>query len=402
MVIVWTIVLILAVAALLIFFVLLDIWLGHRKLKEKGDIGLSRTRMSDVIVFSDGRRFFDSLEKDILQAKRHIHIAFFIFRNDDIGKEICELLMKKAQSGVEVRLLLDALGAFTFSRKARKQLRKAGVSLAFSAKPYFPFFFYSLNRRNHRKLSIIDGNIAYFGGFNVGDEYLGRKADMGDWRDYHLRLVGTGVQDIQTCFLNDWHEATKEQLSKPEYFPELFDGRHKMKLIPTNAYFLEDLYIDHLLRAKERIFIGSPYFIPTKRLLNALIQLLDRGVQVTLLIPTKKDHPFVRPASYTYFRPLLDHGARIFHFYQGFYHAKVFIVDDVSCYMGTANFDRRSFDWNDEMNGFIYSKQLIEEIVAMTKKDLLRSVELTLDDLKHRPLHEKLSTKLSTILSPFL
>ena len=289
-----------------------------------------------------------------------------------------------------------------FSKKSRRQLRAGGVSLAFSAKPFFPFFFYSLNRRNHRKLSIIDGKIAYFGGFNVGDEYLGRKADFGDWRDYHLRLEGTAVKDIQTRFLKDWNEATKENISGTNYFPELPDGRHEMKLIPTSAYFLEDLFIDHLMRAKERIFIGSPYFIPTKRLMNTLIQQLDSGVQVTLLIPTKKDHPFVRPASYTYFKPLLEHGAHIFHFYQGFYHAKVFIVDHVSCYMGTANFDRRSFNWNDEMNGFIYCHDLIEEIEAMTKKDLLRSVELTLEDLSRRPLREKVSTKLSTILSPFL
>jgi cardiolipin synthase len=402
MIFVWTIVLVIAVVALFLAFVLLDIYLGQRRLKKETEIHLSPVRLSDVNLFSDGRRFFDSLEKDITHAKDHIHISFFIYKNDQIGKEFCTLLINMAQKGVRVRLLLDALCVLTFPRKARKALADAGVSLAFSAKPYFPFFFYSLNRRNHRKLAIIDGKIAYVGGFNVGDEYLGRKADMGDWRDYHLRLEGGAVSDIQRQFLKDWETSTHEKVTGAAYYPDLPKGRYEMKLIGTNAYFLENLFIDHLERAKKRIFIGSPYFIPSKKLLNILIQKLDRGVEVTLLIPAKKDHPFVHPASYAYLRPLLEHGARVFHFYEGFYHAKVFLVDDESCYMGTANFDLRSFNWNDEMNVFIYSKPLIDEIEILTQKDLLKSMELTLDDVRRRPFIEKMKTRLSVVLSPFL
>jgi cardiolipin synthase A/B len=402
MVIIWTIALIVTIAVLFILFVILDIWLGFRKLKRDSDIGLSPGRLSDVQLFSDGRRFFDALDKDIEKATDHIHISFFIFRVDLIGTEIVDLLITKAQQGVEVRLLLDAIGCLRFPRKVKRKLRDGGVLLAFSAKPYFPFFFYSLNRRNHRKLQIIDGKVAYFGGFNVGDEYLGRKADMGDWRDYHIRVDGQGVYDLQAQFLKDWNESAKTNVDGDRYFPELKEGTHEMKLIGTDGYFLEDLFVDHLSRAQERIFIGSPYFIPTNRLMKTLIKQLERGVKVTLLLPSKKDHPCVRPASYAYFSPLLERGAQIFHFYQGFYHAKVFIVDHVSCYMGTANFDQRSFNWNDEMNGFIYSEKLIREIEEMTMKDLTRSEELTLNDLKKRPLYEKVKTKMSMLLSPLL
>lgn len=402
MVVVWTIALILILLVLFLFFVILDIWLGYRKLKRDSDIDLLHGRLSDVQLFSDGRRFFDALEKDITAAKDHVHISFFIFRVDEVGRAIVNLLNQKAQEGVEVRLLLDALGCMHLPKKTKKAFKDSGVQLAFSAKPFFPFFFYSLNRRNHRKLQIIDGKTAYFGGFNVGDEYLGRKADMGDWRDYHLRLIGKGVEDIQTQFLKDWRESTKEEVSGKRYFPKLEDGRHEMKLIGTDGYFLEDLFIDHLSRAKERIFIGSPYFIPTKRLMKTLTEQLARGVKVTLLLPAKKDHPCVKPASFNYFSSLLEGGAKIFHFYQGFYHAKVFIVDNVSCYMGTANFDKRSFNWNDEMNGFIYSENLIQEIEEMTERDLMRSEELSLTDLKERTILEKVKTKASALFSPLL
>lgn len=398
----WTIALVIAVIIIIAVFAGLDIWLGFQKFKRRKQPPTPPVRKSDVQLFGDGRRFFNALKEDMEKATHHIHLSFYIFRADQIGEEIIRDLINKVKDGVKVRLLLDAVGCAILSRKARKQLHEGGVELAFSAKPFFPYFFYSLNRRNHRKIAVIDGLTGYFGGFNVGDEYLGRKADKGDWRDYHLRLTGEGVKDLQKQFLRDWHDATSKKIDDPDYYPDLTPGAHSLKLFATNADHLETSFIDHLSKAKKRVFIGTPYFVPSRRLEQTLHRLLDEGVALTLLLPMKKDHPFVKPVSYVYFKPLLEKGARVFHYYHGFYHAKVFIVDDDVCYIGTANFDMRSLIWNDEMNGYIYDQALIKEIEAITAKDLKHAIEITLKDINRRPIGEKSKSALSQPLAPLL
>ncbi|GGH87043.1 cardiolipin synthase [Pullulanibacillus pueri] len=393
---------ILVVIIFILFAAILDVVIAFKKGIGKTQAPSPSARWSNVAMFNDGHRFMDALKRDMEGAQHHIHLAFFIFRYDQIGKEMIEALIKHANRGVEVRLLLDAIGSKGFPKKARKKLEAAQIQFAYTAKLYFPFTIYALNRRNHHKTVVIDGKTGYFGGFNIGDEYLGKKTDMGDWRDYHLKIEGGGVKDLQDQFLSHWNKANKTQITGDVYYPKLERGHYEMKIIPTAGVGLESLFIDHLSRAQKHVFIGTAYYIPTKGLQKALLELLKRNVDVTILLPLRKDHPFVRPVSYHYLGPLLKHGAKVYHFYQGFYHAKVFIVDDVSCYMGTANFDQRSFLWNDEMSGFIYDKKLISEIEKMTKEDIRRSMTFTYDDLKKRPLIEKVKTQLSLPLAPLL
>lgn len=402
MVVFWTIALIVVLLGLFVFFVLLDIYLGYKKFSKGKAPSSSPARLNDVEWFNDGRRFFDRLKNDIKSANHHIHLSFFIFRSDWIGGEIIDALIAKAREGVKVRLLIDALNGLGLTKKARKSLREAGVELAFAAKPFFPFFFYALNHRYHRKIAVIDGSIGYLGGFNVGDEYLGRKAEMGDWRDYHIRIVGQGVKDLQDQFLKDWETATRNRVEGERHYPTAASGPHELQFIATDGCGLEDLYIHHFRQAEERLVIGSPYFVPSRRLQAALMGLLERGVELTILLPAKKDHPFVRPVSYRYLTPLLKKGARVYHFYQGFYHAKAFIVDRKIACLGTANFDMRSLYWNDEINGFFYDRKSIEEIEAMMQKDLHQAYKVTLRDVQNRPLLEKIKTWLSAPLAPFL
>lgn len=364
-----------------------------------------KEKRSNLKLFMDGRQFFDALEQEILLAEHHIHVSFYIFRYDELGKTLIGFLKEKAKEGIQVRLLLDALGSRGISKKLRMELSIAGIEVLLSHRPSQWRPIQSLNNRNHRKIAVIDGKIGFFGGYNVGNEYIGRKSKMGHWRDYHVLVKGENVQDLQTCFLADWEHAANESLNTEtsDFYPLLEPGQSVVKMIATpDAAELEKLYINHFEEAKERLFIGSPYFNPSKRVMETLLKLLKNGVSITILLPAKKDHPLVKPVSYKYFKPLLENGAQIFHYYLGFYHAKVFIVDHSSCYLGTSNFDRRSFFLNYEMNSFIYDEVFIREIEIKTKRDLLNAMEVTLDDLYKRSWLEKTKTVLSQPFAPLL
>lgn len=391
------------VAVLLIAGVLLDISIGI-KMKRPGlpeykpADGLNRLR-----YFTDGRELFDDMSKTIKGAKNHIHLSFFIFEADQVGNKWLELLKKKAAEGVDVRLLLDTLGAANM-RKKQAELSQAGVQVAFSGKVGFPFTFYYMNRRNHRKIAVIDGKTGYFGGFNISRDYIGNKPEIGPWHDNHLKVEGESVAELQYLFLKDWQLATGEEiLNRPEFFPPLEKGGSRLTLTGSSGKQIEALFAEKLQAAQSSIVIGSPYFIPSRKLMNVLLDRLENGVQLTILLPMKKDHPLVKPASFIYLRPLVEKGARLFHFYQGFYHSKVFVVDRILCYLGTANFDRRSFFWNDELCSFSGDRDLIRQVLEQLNKEI-REDSVLVDEKKiagRSPL-EKLKTFCSGWFSCFL
>ncbi|MCL6587867.1 MAG: cardiolipin synthase, partial [Anoxybacillus sp.] len=330
-------------------------------------------------------------------------VLFYIVKTDDISQQFFSLLQQKAKEGVEVRLLVDWIGSFRLPRKTIRSLKKSGVRFAFSQKPSFPYFFYQLNRRNHRKITVIDGVIGYIGGFNIGKEYVGQDANFGDWRDYHLKINGEGVMDLQTQFLKDWEAATTEMLQQEtRYFPELPRGTVVHRFIATNGSGLEEDFIHLIRQAKREIIIGSPYFIPSKKVMKALIDARKHGVAVTILVPLKADHPFVKEAALPYFYRLLKQGARIYRFYQGFYHAKTIIIDDDICDIGTANFDKRSFFLNGEMNCFIYDRAFTEQMKRVIHHELSRSEPLALDWWKKRSIWERGKESISILLSQWL
>ncbi|MBM7645400.1 cardiolipin synthase [Scopulibacillus daqui] len=397
---------ILAIIAVLIILIILgiilDLYLGFKVKHRQAKLYSPKDSSCYTELFMEGRYFYDSLKKDIENAKDHIHMSFFIFRYDTIGQEFIDLLIKKAQSGVKICLLIDAVANHAFPKKAVKRLENNGIHFAFSAKTYFPFYFYSLSRRNHRKITVIDGKTGYFGGFNIGDEYLGKKPQLGLWRDYHLKIEGEGVRDLQEQFISDWKQAAKEKIEGPNLYPQLEKGPVAMTLLATDGRQLEEALLEQIQKAKQSIIIGSPYFIPSKKLQQALLERLSQGVNITILLPSKKDHPFVKPASYHYLKPLLEKGGRVYHFYQGFYHAKAFIFDDACCCIGAANFDMRSLIWNDEISGFIYDRDVIKEIENMVKIDFTKSTEVTLSDVNNRSIFEKGKTVLSNALAPLL
>lgn len=387
----------------LILWVYFDFWLGRRMHVR----GLQRRtmplRQSDFQTFTDGSALYEQLFQDIKQAEHHIHILFFIVKNDEISSSFLQLLQEKAEQGVEVRLLLDRIGSNHLSRNRIRHMRESGVHFSFCHPIMPPFLFYSTNERNHRKLAILDGKIGYIGGFNIGEEYLGHDRNLGKWRDYHLRLVGEGVCDLQEQFLHDWHDDTKENLVQNKiYYPEIKKGSVCHRFIPTDGAFLQVTFLELIEQAKHEIFIGTPYFIPGTKLQKSLLLAARRGVCITILVPEKADHPFVREARLRYLRSLHRAGCKLYQYTNGFYHAKIVLIDHSICDIGTANFDLRSLFLNHEMNCLIYDPAFITSIKEKCKQDLQHSRLISEKDLHALPFHLKWKEWIAILISPFL
>jgi cardiolipin synthase len=360
-------------------------------------------RKSDISLFTTGQKLYDDLFQHIQQASDHIHILFYIVKDDKISQTFMELLMEKARQGVKVRLLLDRIGSYKVSKEMIKGLRSSGVNFSFCHVPRLPFLFYSLNERNHRKITVIDGKIGYIGGFNIGKEYIGQDPSLGDWRDYHLRINGEGVQDLQSQFLYDWADATKEVLYENSlYFPALLAGNLLHKIVPTDGAYLQHAFINIIQTAKSEVIIGTPYFIPGTTLLNELLEAAKRGVTIKVIVPLKADHAFVKDAGIPYFKPLLQAGCKVYRYYYGFFHAKVIVADGQVCDIGTANFDKRSLYLNHEINCFIYDQDFVQSVRSSLLKDIDFSEEVTIEFLDNRSFLQKGKETLSTIISGLL
>lgn len=360
-------------------------------------------RQSDFHLYTYGKDLYDALFTDIKQAQHHIHILFFIVKNDKISREFLKLLIDKAQEGIEVRLLLDRFGSHSLSNEAIRSLQKHGVSFSFCHKVKFPLPFFSANQRNHRKITVIDGKTGYIGGFNIGEEYLGHNEHLGLWRDYHLRLTGEGVQDLQKQFLHDWFDDTKQNLLDASlYFPKQQPGTILHQFIPTDGAYLQHTFLHLINGAKKEICIGTPYFIPGKKIMNALLKARERGVQITILVPEKADHPLVREAKFPYCRKLIQAGCNIYAFQQGFFHAKIIIVDDDICDIGTANFDMRSLYINHEINCLLYNKHFIQTVKNKFHEDLENASVLSYSDVNPPSLIDRGKEWIGTMLAFFL
>ncbi|MFI8577059.1 cardiolipin synthase [Rossellomorea aquimaris] len=362
-------------------------------------------RNSNIKLFSRGPELFDQMFKEMKEAKSSIHVLFYIVQDDHFALRFMELLKDKAKEGVEVRLLMDQIGSHNVPKSKVRMLRDAGVEVAFCQKVSLPFLFFSSQQRNHRKITVIDGVIGYLGGYNVGKEYIDENdiPELSPWRDYHLRLEGEGVHDLQTEFCIDWFRGTKKDLKdETKYFPPAEKGSITHQIFPTEGVNIEDFFKKFIDDAKEEVIIGTPYFIPTPILMEALSDALERGVTVRIIIPNNADHMLVKEAAFPYFRTLLAKGAKVYQFMNGFYHAKVMIVDDYFCDLGTANFDKRSFFINLEINNLIYDKEFIHTLKNEMTKDMDASDMLSESDLASVSILTRIKERIASSISILL
>ncbi|MGY0412780.1 cardiolipin synthase [Staphylococcus sp. mip270_02] len=367
------------------------------------------TTDNEIKIFTDGKEKFDSLLKDIDEATDYIHIQYYIFRNDSLGELILNALEQKLEQGVEVKMLYDDMGSRGLSLKDFKSFRKNGGQVEAFFPSKLPLINLRMNNRNHRKIVIIDGHIGYVGGFNVGEEYLGKKKKFGYWRDTHLRIVGDAVNALQLRFMLDWNsQATRDNLKYADrYFPDVDSGGTIGVQIassgPDEAWEqIKYGYLKMIASAKQSIHIQSPYFIPDQSFLDAIKIAALGGVDVSIMIPNKPDHPFVYWATYNNVASLLDAGVNIFHYNNGFLHSKTLVIDDEVASVGTTNMDHRSFTLNFEINAFIYDTHIAKELRFAFEKDLEVSYRLTKEIYEQRSLWIKFKEGISRLLSPIL
>ena len=365
------------------------------------------TQANDVEIFTDGKSKFDALIADMEKATDHIHLVYYIVRNDHLGQRVADTLKKKAREGVQVRFLYDDLGSRRLSHRYIRNLRSAGVEVESFFPSFIPKVNFKINYRNHRKLAIIDGEIGYIGGFNIGDEYLGVSNRFGYWRDTHLRVIGDSVRNMQTRFILDWNQASSHDiLYEDRYYESTPKGNVGMQIVssgPDSEWEqIKNGYIKMIMEAEEYVYIQTPYFIPDDSLADALRIAVLSGVDVRIMIPSKPDHPFVYWATYSYIGELLKAGATVYIYQRGFLHAKMIVVDGKIASVGTANIDVRSFRLNFEVNAFLYSEKIAQQLVNEFHKDIMFSSQLTLPLYKQRSIWIRFKESIARLISPIL
>ena len=367
---------------------------------------------NNVSMYSDGKLFFNELLESLKKAKKSINIEFYIFKNDDIGTKILNVLEEKAKEGVEVRLLYDSVGSRSLNRNVLNKLINEGGKVGEFFPSWLKFININMNFRNHRKIVVIDNNVGFVGGFNVGDEYLGKDSKFGYWRDTHIKFTGSAVNDLNLRFLADWRYATKEDVSLEEIFEANEENSNSnnvgMQIVSSgpnlsDKYEIKMAYLKMIQKAKKYLYIQSPYLIIDNSISDSLKLAAASGVDVKIMIPGKGDHPFVYWANLVYAGDLIKEGIRVFHYDKNaFLHAKTVVIDDEVCSIGTANMDTRSFELNFEVSSFIYSEKIAKEQKYEFENDMKMCEELTLEKYQNRSRIVKIKESLSRLFSDVL
>lgn len=366
---------------------------------------------NEITLFTHGQDKFDALIKDIQDAKQYIHLEYYIIHDDHLGRTFKDLLIQKAIEGVEVCLLYDGMGCLKTPKRYFKELIEAGVLVTCFSPPFRPWINLQFNYRNHRKLCIIDDTISYIGGFNVGDEYLGKCKKMGYWRDTHLKMTGSSALICNLQFLLDWRFATNQTHYLDNYkVPPLLPLCHATGAViqlvssgPDSKYpTIRNGYIKMINEARSSIWIQTPYFVPDEALLTALKLASLSGLDVRIMIPNKPDHLFVYWATYSYIGELLSSGAKAYTYEKGFLHCKTIVIDETISSVGTANFDMRSLKLNFEMNAFIYDKSFAKKLSEAFEDDLVYCKELTYSIYQARSKKIMFKESIARLFSPML
>ena len=358
-----------------------------------------------VTLLTDGERAFDAMFDAIRKAEKYVLIQFFIVRDDDLGRRLRDLLIEKARAGITVYFLYDQMGSRKLPQSYLDRCRAGGVRIeGFRTSKIFanPL---QINFRNHRKILVVDGDYAFVGGLNVGDEYLGKSERYGAWRDTHASIEGPSADALQLIFAEDWHWATGETIAELEWETRVAESGDADVLIlpggPADDYETCNLMFVHAIHsAQKRFWIASPYFVPNAEVISALQVAGLRGVDVRILLPANPDHRMVYLASFYFMKLTGARGIRFFRYAEGFMHQKAFLIDDFGVGIGTANLDNRSFRLNFEVTMIGVNYRLAKEVQAMFEKDFEASREVAHDEIRHRSALFKLGAAGARLFKP--
>ncbi|MEM7609137.1 MAG: cardiolipin synthase [Myxococcota bacterium] len=360
-----------------------------------------------VELLVDGDATFDSIFQGIDEAQEYILVQFYIVHDDDLGRRLKERLIARAKEGIRVFFMFDEIGSMALSRSYQREMREAGVDIrAFHATKGRTNRF-QLNFRNHRKIVVTDGRVAWIGGHNVGDEYLGKDEKFGHWRDTHVRIEGPGMLNAQLSFVEDWNWATDE-IPELRWDPAPAVQENNAHVLVTPSGPADELetcnlmFVHALNTAESRIWIASPYFVPDHSVVVALQAAGLRGVDVRLLVPEEADSPLVHLASYAYFDDAMRTGAKIYRYTDGFLHQKTMLIDDQVATIGTANFDNRSFRLNFEVTAAISEPSFIEDVKAMFNNDFSKATPIEPGEYDRQRWWYRVMIRFARLTAPIL
>lgn len=364
---------------------------------------------NEIEIFTDGRSKFDALKRDLLNARHFILLQYYIFEDDNLGNEIADILKQKAEQGVTVKVIYDHVGSFKTRNKFFKEMRRRGVDAHPFFRVTFPQLANRINWRNHRKIVVVDGRIGYLGGMNIADRYVvGTEKQI--WRDTHFRIQGEAVKSLLLSFALDWNfmnqplETTvPAQEPLPDESPGCELGIQLVTSGPTDEWnSLALCFQSAITCARKRIYIQTPYFLPTDALLQALKTASLSGVEVRLMIPRRPDSKMIKFASFSYVTQCLQAGIKVYLYEAGMLHSKNMIVDDDIVTSGSTNFDFRSFENNFESNMLIYNRAANEAMSRIFFEDLKHCSRVKASEWKRRPLKQRFCESIVRLVAPVL
>ena len=358
--------------------------------------GVTFTADNSVALLMNGYQKFDDMFEAIRQARHHVHLEYFNFRNDSIASCLFDILKLKVKEGVKVRALFDGFGNDSNNRPLKKKhlvaLREAGVEIYEFDPIRFPWVNHVFTR-DHRKIVVIDGAVAFTGGMNVADYYLNGTEQVGEWRDMHCRIEGSAVDELQRIFLRIWKKVTKEDIGGSEYFSQratmdnlksdttVTAGKKLIGIINREPHVSPDIirsfYLGAIDAAKDSIKLVNPYLTLNRKLKKALKNAVKRGVKVEIMISQHSDIPLTPDCVFYNAHKLMKKGADIWVYQPGFHHTKIIMVDGKFCTVGSANLNARSLRWDYEENAVILDSHTTAELERMFDADKKRSVYLT-------------------------
>ena len=357
-------------------------------------------------IHSEGYSMLQALLQCIHNAKHHIHLQFYIFENDAVGRLVRDALMDKAREGVEIRVLYDDVGCWKVSHSFYDEMREGGIEVRGFLKVRFPRFTSKVNYRNHRKMVIVDGRVGFVGGMNLAERYL-KGVPWGNWRDIMAQIEGKAVYGLQTSFLTDWYATDHSLITSSPYFPEMGNkGKSLMQIATSDPVGKWHDMMQGLLMAvtssQKYLYIQTPYLLPTEAILCALKTIALAGVDVRIMIPKQSDTKWVHWGTMSYLAGLMEAGVKIYLYRKGFLHSKLFVCDDCLSSVGSTNWDFRSLEHNFEVNAFMYdnsSALLLKEIFLSDQKD---AELLQLKSWRMRPWHQKVKESVIRLFAPLL
>ncbi len=363
---------------------------------------MTRGNRAELLV--DGEATFDSLFAGIEAAEDYILIQFFIVRHDALGMRLKSHLQRASARGVRVHFLYDEIGSRHLDDDFLRDLTSEGIEVsAFNSSRGWRHRF-QLNFRNHRKVLVVDGNLGWVGGFNVGVEYLGQDARYGPWRDTHLKLSGPSVLGLQEAFWEDWHWATGEVLDLAWTPRKTFAESQNVVIVPSGPADRQEtasLLVQHAIHSAQTLFwVTSPYFVPDQGVQDALRLAAMRGVDVRIIIPERPDHLLVFLSAFSFLPDMLRSGVKVYRYQPGFLHQKVMLIDDVAASVGTVNLDNRSFRLNFEITAFLPDRHFAAEVRLMLERDFANCRRIDHDELAQRALWQKIVSRAAYLLSP--